>query len=83
MVEIDYNIIVYVMIKPPLLNNLIILYNITNLILHPPPPRTAEGRFIVFVPKKMSSRESLDISELFRFKDPKTWFFSIFTQTKF
>ena len=26
---------------------------------------------------------SLKISELFRFKDPKTWFFSIFTQTQF
>ena len=43
---------------------------------YPPPPRTAEGGFILFVqvsrvPQKMSLKESLNISELFRLKDPK------------
>ena len=43
----------------------------------PPPPRTAESGLISYinyvssVPKKMSSKGSLNISELFRFKDPK------------
>ena len=36
----------------------------------------------IFVPEKMSPRESLNISELFRLKDPKTCFFSTFTQNQ-
>ena len=63
-------------------------YEPEDLTVHPP-PRTAEGGLISFVyasivfSKKTSSKESLNTSELFRFKDPKTYFFSIFTQTKF
>ena len=42
----------------------------------PPPPRTAEGGFISFVKvssvlKKLSPKESLNISELLRFKDDR------------
>ena len=64
----------------------IVGYEPADLTVHP--PRTAEGGFIFFVkvssvPKKMSSKESLCFSELFRLKDPKTWFFTIFTQVKF
>ena len=60
-------------------------YEPADLTVHPP-PRTAEGGFIFFVevssvPKKMSSKESLCFSDLLRLKDPKTCFFSIFTQT--
>ena len=61
-------------------------YEPADLTVHPPElPRVGSFfsyRCLVF-PKKMSSKESLNISELFRFKDPKTCFFSIFTQTKF
>ena len=44
-------------------------------------PKGAKG--VPSVPKKMSSKESLCFSELLRLKDPKTWFFTIFTQIKF
>ena len=47
--------------------------------LPPPTPKTVEGGLIFFVqvssvPPKKSSKESLYFSELFRLKDPKTWF---------
>ena len=68
-------------------------YEPADLTVHPLPPipKTAESGFIFFmwvfsvcVPIKISSKESLNFSELFRLEDPKMWgFFSIFTQTKF
>ena len=64
-------------------------YEPADLTVHPPPPpRTAEGGFIfsyrcLVFPKKMSSKESLCFSELFRLKYQKTWFFTIFTQNEF
>ena len=52
----------------------------TDLTVHPPPhselPRVGSFfsyRCLVF-PKKISSKESLNISELFRLKDPKRVF---------
>ena len=61
-------------------------YEPATLTVHPPPPRTAEGGFIFFVyvssvPKKISSKDIVNISELFRQKHTKTCFFSTFTQT--
>ena len=52
-----------------------------------PPLITADGGFIIFVslssiPKIISLKENLCSSELFRLKDPKTWGYTIFTQTK-
>ena len=63
-------------------------YEPANLTVHPPPPKLLRvGSFFSYrclvFPKKMSSKESLYLSELSRLKDPKTWFLSIFTQTKF
>ena len=59
-------------------------YEPADFTVHPHPHKTAEGGFIFFVfPKKMSSEESLNISEVFRLKDSKTCFFIIFTQTQF
>ena len=63
-------------------------YEPTDLTVHPPPPELPRvGSFFSYrclvFPKKMSSKESLCFSELLRLKDPKTWFFSIFTQTQF
>ena len=54
----------------------------------PPPTRTAEGGFIFFVsvssvPQKMSSKESVCFSELFRLKDQKTWFSLYSLKTNF
>ena len=53
----------------------------------PPPELPRVGSFFSYrclvFPKKMSSTESLCFLELLRLKDPKTWFFTIFTQIKF
>ena len=54
-------------------------YEPADLTVHPPPPELPmvgsffSYRCLVF-PKKMSSKKSLNISELFRFKDPKSVF---------
>ena len=46
-------------------------------------PNPGNAPEVSSVPKKMSSKESLYFCELFRLKEPKTWFLSIFTQPNF
>ena len=60
---------------------MVIGYEPADLTVHhpSPPPRTAEvGSFFSYrclvFPKKMSLKEIINSSELFRFKDPKTCF---------
>ena len=53
-----------------------------------PPPKTIEGKFICFVyvpsvPQKNVLKGKSVLSELFRLKNPNTWFLIIFTHTKF
>ena len=62
----------------------IIGYEPVDLTVHPPPPELPRVssifsyRFLVF-PKKMSSKESLNISELLRLKYRKTCYFSAYS----
>ena len=58
------------------INNTTLLgYESADITVHPPPPNCRElvhfFRISVYCSQKMSSKESLNISELFRFKDPK------------
>ena len=68
---------------------LLVVYGPADLTVYHPPPLAKLSRvglfFSVYVSsvlKKLVSKESLNISELFRLKDPKTWVLRIFTQNR-
>ena len=69
---------------------LLVVYGPADLTVHHPPPPlpNCQGSVYFFsvyvssIPQKLVSKESLNISELFRLKDHKTWVLRIFTQNR-